>query len=220
MTKKYTKLVALIVISLFFGGCQSFYAERTKTLLSPKYKTSNYFIYPDFELLDINHVAVVDFTNTSQEPGVEKQVQDMFLRELNKVNKFEISPCPYIEQSKNLFTINGRYTKEDLLEIATKYHIDAILMVEITDYKAYQPLVLGIKIKMVQTITGDDIWIVDELYDSTAAKVSTAAKEYYFSYIDNDHTFYKWKIMLKSMRHFTQFVCYDIFKTLKNKKIK
>lgn len=220
MTKKYTNLVALLLLIVFLSGCQSFYGQRAKTLVSPKYKAKNYFIYPDFDSLDINHVAVVDFTNSSTEPGIEKNVQDMFLRELNKVNKFEISPCPYIEKSKQLFQINGRYTKEDLLDIAKNYHIDAVLMVEITHYKAYRPLVLGIKIKMVQTITGDDIWVVDELYDSTDYKVSSAAKEFYFKYIDNDHTFYKWKIMLKSMRHFTQFVCYDIFKTLKNKTIK
>lgn len=220
MIKKQTKLLILATICVFFAGCQSFYGERTKTLVSPKYAANNYFLYPDFNSLDINNVAIGAFTNTSEEMGIEEKVKDIFLQELNKVNKFEISPCAYIDNNKQLFKINGRYTKKDLLDIAKNYHIDAVLMVEITHYKAYRPLVLGLKIKMVQTITGDEVWLVDELYDSTLAKVTSAAKEYYFANIDNDHTLYKWKVMFKSMRHFIQFVCYDIFKSLNYKKIK
>jgi len=221
MSKKETLrwgYILAVIGCCLISGC-AYVQERVVTGLGPRHNTANFYRYPDFYDLDIKKVAVVGFQNSTDIPDIEDKVQEVFLLELKKAQRFEIVYNLEIDKAleNERFITKGDFSNEDLIEIAKKFHVDAIILAQITQYRPYQPLVLGIKIKMIQTITGEIIWFLDEVYDSSLFGVANSAKEYYFNRMSPQHHLYKWDIVINSMKYFTQFACFEVVQTLKRK---
>ena len=59
-----------------------------------------------------------------------------------------------------------------------EYACDAVLFGEITAYKAYAPLAVGWRFKLVDTHTGQVIWAADEIFDAADKKVAKSAQRF------------------------------------------
>ena len=59
-----------------------------------------------------------------------------------------------------------------------EYACDAVLFGEITTYRAYAPLAVGWRFKLVDTHTGQVIWAADEIFDAADKKVAKAAQRF------------------------------------------
>ena len=59
-----------------------------------------------------------------------------------------------------------------------EYACDAVLFGEVTTYRAYAPLAVGWRFKLVDAHTGQVIWAADEIFDAADKKVAKAAQRF------------------------------------------
>jgi hypothetical protein len=55
---------------------------------------------------------------------------------------------------------------------------DAVLFCQLTTYKAYVPLAIGWRLKLVDAHTQKVLWVVDEVFDASDAAVARNAKQF------------------------------------------
>jgi hypothetical protein len=146
-------------------------------------------------------------------------VDAVFRQELTKKRAFE----PVFVSREELREMVGKTQlspqgklPENLLARLLSAHpgVDGVMFLEIFGYRAYKPLALGVRGKLVDLRSGDFIWALDETFDAGNASVIVAANE--FQKREQVTTFSKHShgSVLSSPRAFTKYVADAVFGTL------
>jgi hypothetical protein len=92
-----------------------------------------------------------------------------------------LSPAPGDERlaAESALSQRGRVDVQSLIAAQKAYLADAFLFGSVTQYKPYDPPVLGVKLRLLSARTGDLIWAADALFDSHEADVRSLAGRYY-----------------------------------------
>ena len=168
---------------------------------------------------NIRRIIVIPFAYESDREEVVKEVTESITMELQKTGEFDVV-LPY--ENIGLF-LEGRQVwdkglikGEILTEARRRFGADAVIWGTITHYKPYKPLVLGLKLGMINTDTGSLLWSFDGVFDSNETKVTNMVKSYFENSSQQGQSIYGWEIMLLSMGQYTHFVANQIVSTLKN----
>ena len=138
--------------------------------------------------------------------------------ELRKIGSFEVvvptgdKSLLFLEQD---VWVKGSVNFASALALRNKYDVDAIIFGNITHYRPYEPMLLGVKVSMISTDTGDVVWSADGVFDSNENDVAELVKQYF----ENTHqksSLYGWKLILLSMRRYSQFVANQLAETLRD----
>lgn len=110
-------------------------------------------------------------------------MEPLLLRELGKSARFEVMPmtAAALKQatgraawsSSDVFPTNFF----DRLRAATG--CDAVLFSEVTAYKAYPPMVMGWRLRLMDVDGPTVWWAVDEVFDAADTAVANAAKRHH-----------------------------------------
>lgn len=168
---------------------------------------------------NIRRVIIIPFAYESDREEVVKEVTESITIELQKTGEFDVV-LPYENvglllegrQSWNRGSINS----EILIEARRRFGADAVISGAITHYKPYKPLVLGLKLGMINTDTGSLLWSFDGVFDSNETTVTNMVKSYFEKSSQKEQSIYGWEIMLLSMGQYTRFVANQIISTLKD----
>lgn len=168
---------------------------------------------------NIRRVIIIPFAYESDREEVVKEVTESITIELQKTGEFDVV-LPYENvglllegrQSWNRGSINS----EILIEARRRFGADAVISGSITHYKPYKPLVLGLKLGMINTDTGSLLWSFDGVFDSNETTVTNMVKSYFEKSSQKEQSIYGWEIMLLSMGQYTRFVANQIISTLKD----
>ena len=204
------KLTFCIVIlcSLTIMGCFSTPPHRSSSL---SYNKSD-----EFKKLQIRRVLLLPFEYNVDREAVIDEVTEAFSVELRKIGSFEV-----IVPTGNKATIipeheiwsKGSVNINTLVTLKKKYDVDAIIFGNITNYRPYEPMLLGVKVGMISTDTGSVVWSADGVFDSNENEVAELVKQYFES-THQKSALYGWKLILLSMRRYSQFVANQITETL------
>ena len=204
------KLTCCIVIlcSLTIMGCFSTPPHRSSSL---SYNKSD-----EFKKLQVRRVLLLPFEYNVDREAVIDEVTEAFSVELRKIGSFEV-----IVPTGNKATIipehdiwsKGSVNVNTLVALRKKYDADAIIFGNITHYRPYEPLLLGVKVGMISTDTGSVVWSADGVFDSNENEVAELVKQYFES-THQKSALYGWKLILLSMRRYSQFVANQITETL------
>jgi hypothetical protein len=74
---------------------------------------------------------------------------------------------------------SGQVDIESLIIAQKAYLADAFLFGSVTQYKPYDPPVLGLKLRMLSARTGDVIWAADALFNAHESDVRLMAERYF-----------------------------------------
>ncbi len=99
----------------------------------------------------------------------------------------------------------GRVDANALIEARERYRADAFLFGAITHYKAYDPPLLGIKIRLLSATCGDVVWSADGLFDAADNSVRADALRY-FKRSGMKRSLYGPELILMSPRLFGKYV--------------
>src|SRR5580700_1411909 len=70
----------------------------------------------------------------------------------------------------------------DLLRVlGDKYAADAVVFVDITAYRAYRPLTLGVRAKLAAVSSHHLIWAFDQVFSASDPTVANGARRYYLA---------------------------------------
>jgi len=107
----------------------------------------------------------------------------------------------------------GRVDVESLIVAQKAYLADAFLFGTVTQYKPYDPPVLGLKLRMLSARTGDVIWAADALFNAHENDVRVLA-EYYFRNSGLKDRLYGPELQLMSPKLFSDFVAAQVVRPL------
>lgn len=209
-TEVYVKLKACIIIlcSLTIMGCFSTPPQRSSSL---SYNKSD-----EFAKASIRRVLLLPFEYNIDREAVIDEVTEAFSVELRKIGSFEV-----IVPTGNKTAIvpeheiwaKGSVNISTLVSLKKKYDVDAIIFGNITHYRPYEPMLLGVKVGMISTDTGSVVWSADGVFDSNENEVAELVKQYFES-THQKSALYGWKLILLSMRRYSQFVANQITETI------
>jgi len=142
----------------------------------------------------------------------------IFCLELNKTNLFEVVPVSRL----SLFNEFGLYSinSTDLIPHAfletweSRLGVDAVLFTDFTAMRAYKPVTIGVRSKLVDVATGKILWSFDTVFDSGLPSIGAAARKFqcrsqYQSYPLNSST-----SIFQSPLRFAQYAAHAAFGTM------
>ncbi len=204
---KYT--LRIIGICLFVAvGCSSAPPRHSSSL--------NYNKTGEFKKTQIRRVLLMPFEYDVDREATIEEVTEAFAVELRKTGSFEVV---VFTENKTTFTperniwVKGTVDLNIILTLKKLYDVDAIVFGSITHYRPYEPMLLGVKVGMISTDTGAVVWSADGVFDSNENEIAELVK-YYFESTHQKSALYGWKLILLSMRRYSQFVANQITETL------
>lgn len=211
-------LGGLLFLALLQPGCST--KPLKDPIIGPSHQVRN--VYQKHPLLPINvrRVAVLPVSykeaNAAFVSGKEA-LEPVLRRELAKAARFETI---YIEPSQ-LRQWTGREqwdAYEDLPPrifklLAEKTGADSVLFTHLSEYKAYPPMVIGWRMKLVGN-DADAIWAVDEMFDAAEEPVSNAARRYDRAQVRNNPVLEDSRAILLSPTRFGHYTLQAVFETL------
>ena len=212
------RLGAAIIACALFVGCAS--QARHLAVLAPEYQPENVFTYPPFLPLNLQRVAVLPLA--CDEPQADlpegcESLNPVLLAELAKLKKFEIVTV----NREQLRSRTGRSTwtgaevlPNDLFDSLQRTHgCDAVLFSQLTVFRAYAPLAVGWRFKLVDTRTRQVVWAADEVFDAGHPTVLNGARHFQFALNRNSPPSDDWGIR-NSPRQFGQYAAAQLLTTL------
>ena len=172
-------LIAMVALA----GCAG--APSLRRTVTPAYRPDNIFKLADVLAKDLRRVAVLPVSsgaNGSDLADGREAVEPVLLAELIKTKRFEVIPvAPHFLRSRMgrvHWSAADTLPAEFLPALRDTYGCDAVLFVELTEYRAYAPVAIGWRLKLVDARTGFALWAGDELFDSRKAEVLAAARRF------------------------------------------
>ena len=156
-----------------------------KIVTGAGYQPKNYYRSLGQLPVNIRRVAVLPTTCDAQISDVQHGrdlLDPVITEELAKTKKFEV----IVVTPDQLRVWTGRTSwraeeplPADLLKVLKRaVECDAVLFGRVSQYRAYPPLTVGFSFKLADVHSGDFIWAVDEVFDSSEPSVVNSARRY------------------------------------------
>jgi hypothetical protein len=173
----------LVALAMAMSGCKS--APYHITQLQRSYRPNNIFAYPPKLPLTLQRVAVLPVMAEKSADDLPEgcaELTPVLCEQLIRTKKFEVVTV----DPSGMRRVTGRAgwtgTEElssDLLAyLRREYGCDGVLFAELTSYRAYAPLAVGWRLKLVDVRSGQIIWAADELFDASQPAVAMAAQRF------------------------------------------
>lgn len=206
-------------IAVLFSGCGTIHQVNSEydTTIGKKRKTTN--VYQDGELSgQLSRVAVLPMFKGEYGHMDLSLIEENIRLELAKLGLFEvISVEP--EVMKELFA-EERFSSIGVLpvhlveKLHARYAVDGLLLLDLSYFKAYQPVGIGIRAKLLNSDTGKLVWAADEIFDSSNPEVSNAARKFYKTESIIAFPLHNTKSVLHSPSRFSKYVGNSLFRAI------
>jgi hypothetical protein len=105
-----------------------------------------------------------------------------------------------------------------LATLRTDYGVDGILFTDLTSYRPYQPIAIGLRSKLIDAHSGQVRWAFDHLFDAGNLETVRAAEGYYLATNPPppviEPKYYSGAAVLQSPSRFTKYVAWEAFRSL------
>lgn len=149
---------------------------------APKRQRVATYFSPTLNVEIPSRIVVVPFDGPSCTVEARKRVTRNITRELQGILLCDVTSAPM--QDTRLLT-EGATSRRGSVDIGVliaakkTYRADYFLFGTITQYKEYDPPVLGLKLRMLSARTGEVVWAAEALYDAHAREVRELAEDYF-----------------------------------------
>jgi len=209
--------VVLVMLIFFLGGCVS--TERqtpVRETVGPRFEVENFFVSPDYQVP--SRVLVLPVHYPLDLSAGDRTLWDAELqRVLSTLVRFETYSLNRREAvallgAESLPT--GGPLSRDLLIFAEQSGCDAILIPEFTFYSPYRPLAVSFRGRLLDAESLENLWLVDQAFDSGNPDVSRAARAFQMEYNRGSYPLDTSDGVLTSPRAFVKYVLKSSLETL------
>ena len=212
-------VISLMAASAAFAGCSTL--DVASPSLQSAYRPDNVYSFERRLPVEMRRVAVMPLTCDDQQTALvsgRDALGSVLIAELMKTRKFEVVTV----RPDDLRRLTGkdRWSGEELLpagmldSLRENYGCDAVLFGRLTDFRAYAPLAVGWRLKLVDAHSGYTIWAGDELFDAGKPGVMAAVRHYREKQIKTGNAAEGDWAFLNSPRRFGQYAVAQMFDTL------
>jgi hypothetical protein len=172
-----------MALSLAMTGCQN--APFHASLLQRSYRPDNTFVYPPKLSLNLQRVAVLPIAAESSGDNLPEgcaALTPVLWDQLIKTKKFELVAVDPVRLRKG--TGQSHWTGTEVLPpdflafLRREYGCDGVLFAELTAYRAYAPLAVGWRLKLVDARSGQVVWSADDVFDEARPSVAHAVQRF------------------------------------------
>jgi hypothetical protein len=175
--------LAIVGLSLQLTGC----AAKRHALAPPPPPPQNYFS-PDQAGASMRRVALLPLHNTAYPDHYLRAMDQTFESELTKKALFEVVSVSRGELEAlfgdRQLTSTDTLPADVLTRLRKEFGVDGIVFTDLTHFSPYRPVSMGVRTKLVDTVTGKIRWAFDYVYDAGNSSVAEAAKRYQVLYSD------------------------------------
>ncbi len=217
-------VIALTVLPALLAGCA--HSPFNAQAFTPSYEPTN--VYREEPTLPsaVRRVAVLPLTPLNEGADMAFGIESLgptLSAELARARQFELVPVSRDE----LRLITGRsvWSTEDKLpldffeKLKDKLAVDAILFSKLTSYRAYEPLAVGWRLKLVDTDEPRVLWAVDEVFDARVPEVAAAAVRHAQGHPDAGASLQDSRSVLLSARRFGQYTASAVVQTMPGRSV-
>jgi hypothetical protein len=206
-----------VKLSFALGAALAFVLGCATTVpdIGPRYQPKNVHAAPVMPLA-IRRVALLPIThsNTGVSLGSES-FSSILEAELRKSGAFElinVSPQQLLQWTgKAAWHADEIFPTNFFSRIRDETGCDAVIFPNVTVFRAYPPLAIGLDVKLIECAKQDVLWAIDEVVDAGAAPVARLARDYGREHI---HGAGEESAVLQSPSRFAQFASFTLVQTL------
>ena len=208
MTKKAVTIL-LIMAGMSVSGCSSFISETAP--ISP----IKFYRYRGTDLKHIGRVIFLHMDNETLNPKLASDLTVTIAEELQKKNVFGLETLGPSSAHWQRLDLGGQkeYSKEQLTDLKFKLNADAVMYGQVLGSSPYPQKSIAVNLKLVDCTTGQLLWQIRQVFDSTDAEIEARIKAFYKTqrsgYVPMD-----WKMVTVSPRMYNKFVAHEIAKTI------
>jgi hypothetical protein len=211
--------LCLVVLLSVIAGCarSSFLGQMT----TASYQPSNVYRAEANLSPEIKRVAVLPLTTLGDDSAMEfgrEALWPVLIAELGRVRRFELVSVSSDEL--RLMTGRNAWSGEEKLpldffdNLKEKLGVDAVLFSRLTQYRAYEPLAVGWRLKLFDAAEPQVLWAVDEVFDARVPEVAAAARRYAQQHPDSGPSLQDSQGVLLSPRRFGRYAASAVVATL------
>ena len=180
---RVVRSVGLIALSGVLASCET--APVHTTVFRRDFRPDNVFVYPPKLSLDFRRVAVLPIAPADNDHDLPEgcdALNPVLWDQIIKTKRFEAVSVDagHLSQRTGRATWTGREVlpPDFFAYLRREYDCDGVLFAELTTYRAYSPLAVGWRFKLVDVRTGQVIWSADETFDASRPDVQNAADHF------------------------------------------
>lgn len=210
--------VGMVAGSALFTGCVTPPVDDSARI-GPFFKPTNF--RGDAQLpVTVRRVVLLPLAGGGVAPAESAAALDpVFRTELQRQNRFEVvtlnrADCLRLFQAEEFSSV-GVLPADLMNRLRREFDADAVLMIDVTVFKAYRPLALGVRAKLATL--GEEIrliWSFDNVYSASDGAVANSARAHFLESdrggVPADMT----PSVLQSPSRFASYVSADVFATL------
>ena len=188
--------------------------------LSPGHRPDNIYKVAKALPRDLRRVAVLPLASVDNSAVLadgREALQPVLLGELQKTKRFEVvTIAPQVLRARTgraVWSAGDSFPTNFFASLREVSACDAVLFAELTEYRAYAPVAVGWRLKLVDARTGFTLWAGDELFDARRPEVAAGAKQHRSADRFPGETGSDWAV-LHSPRWFAQYTVAQMFDTL------
>jgi len=151
--------------------------------MTKDYHPDNTFSQAPVLPVRLKRIAVLPLMSDSERQDLtdgREVLKPVLFEELVKTKKFEVvkvTPELLRHQTGRAGWTGTEALPANFFDTLQKdYACDAVLLAELTSYRAYAPLCVGWRLKLVDVRTHKIIWAADEVFDASHAAVANGAR--------------------------------------------
>ena len=181
--RHFLLILLLAIATALLAGCET--PNATAVDFHPPYKPDNIFLAGGKLPGDIKRVVVLplscDGRQTDLVLGCEA-LEPVLLEELIKAKHFEVVKITRDELRR--LTGRANWTGLEVLpsgilnSLRKEFGCDAVLFSELTEFRAYPPLAIGWRLKLVDVRKKNTLWAGDEHFDAGNSAILAGARLY------------------------------------------
>lgn len=117
------------------------------------------------------------------------------------------------------WSADDRLPADFLDKLREKLAVDAVLFCSLTAYRAYEPLAIGWRIKLVDIDEPRILWAVDELFDARMPEVAAGAVRFAERHPDTGSSLQDSRSILVSARRFGHYAATELVRTMPGRSV-
>jgi len=201
------------------AGCTSPRLEREAkdTPLGSEYQPANVYKVPG-ESLTVTRVAVLPFIAVDLGFPFMPEVEAALIHELRATGRFEVLIVPqrWVFETTGIpdLSYSGQLPVELLAKIEREFRTTTVLQTEVTSFRPYKPIRLGLRSRLYSASENRVLWACDEVFSAGNRKVMLGARRYAENEIDQPYPLQSSYSALLSPRRFAGYVGQTLFNTL------
>jgi hypothetical protein len=207
------------VAAFALGGCSTVqHAVSDPSKSGPFFKPKNFLGEPSMPSAVRRVVLMPVHGGAFAAADTSESLDPVFATALEKQMRFEVVTMSREECEKSFGTADlssAASLPHDFLKVVgDKYGAQAVVFVDITAYKAYRPLSIGVRAKLADVTSRRLIWSFDELFSMTDPAIVNSVRHYYKADEYGSAPFDLSTDSLDSPGSFAAYVADAVFKTL------